>query len=663
MSFLAPIAFSLFALGGVVVFFYILKVRRRRVEVPYLRLWESLVLESRSRSLFKKLQRLLSLLLQLAILTCLILAIADPTFVSDREEIEEVILVLDTSASMGATEDAESTRFDAMLERARALIRDRSAEDSMMLLAISDRVRVASPLEKSRIKLYGALESIELTQRTLDVDRTVEFLTEVMAELPRPRVLVLGDGGVSEIPQRLAEHAKRRATESAGDDATAAANESESSAPLAQWIPIGTTRPNLAITRFSARRNESLATDFVIAEVRNLSEEPARANLEFLLDGRRQKVVPVELEPLGVRLERPQLSLPEGGTLELRLIAESDGESEELPTNALAADDRAFAIIPPHQPRRVLLVTETEAAAEPFRIAFTSMESVIDPSSTAFTLAEYESVSEADREADITICLGVLPESLDPNTHRILINTPLPEGLPVDEKGTIARPRVWDWNREHLLNRFLNYRDLPLPPARQLELRGTTPEAAESIVDGYEGPLIAAFREGRRRTIVVPFDMTAELFPFRLAFPLLLRNAISWFETSEDRVLELDYATGAVISPLRRVTAEVVSATYFVGDFAENAELPTIDGRFHFDSTDEPGPVLFRWGDEAHATAVNLFDAAESDLTVPEPPAGDNAALLGPQSRFTSEPWLLLAMIALALWALEWGLFHRRITE
>ena len=46
MSFLAPIAFSLFALGGVVVFFYILKVRRRRVEVPYLRLWESLVLES-----------------------------------------------------------------------------------------------------------------------------------------------------------------------------------------------------------------------------------------------------------------------------------------------------------------------------------------------------------------------------------------------------------------------------------------------------------------------------------------------------------------------------------------------------------------------------------------------------------------------------------------
>ena len=64
MSFAAPLAFSLFALGAAVLVLYILKVKRRPVVVPYSKLWESLAPETQSRSLFKRLRRWLSLLLQ-----------------------------------------------------------------------------------------------------------------------------------------------------------------------------------------------------------------------------------------------------------------------------------------------------------------------------------------------------------------------------------------------------------------------------------------------------------------------------------------------------------------------------------------------------------------------------------------------------------------------
>ena len=50
------------ALGGALIVLYILKLRRRRVEVPFSQLWERVLREKETTSLFRKLRRLLSLL-------------------------------------------------------------------------------------------------------------------------------------------------------------------------------------------------------------------------------------------------------------------------------------------------------------------------------------------------------------------------------------------------------------------------------------------------------------------------------------------------------------------------------------------------------------------------------------------------------------------------
>ena len=247
MSFLAPIAFSLFALSVAVIVLYILKVRRRPVTVPYLRLWETLIAETRTRSLFKRLKRLLSLLLQLLILACVIFALTQPSLDLDTIQEEHIVLILDASASMNAIEDDESgrTRFDILMEKAGELVEDRSHEDSLMIVEACDRIRVLSPFARNTIKLREALAQARPTHRSLDVARAYAFAQEVTRDLDNPVIIFLSDGSAGAI-EKVIEGADR-----------------------AHLLLIGTPRDNVGIVRFSARKNESLGTDYVIAQVKN----------------------------------------------------------------------------------------------------------------------------------------------------------------------------------------------------------------------------------------------------------------------------------------------------------------------------------------------------------------------------------------------------------
>ena len=66
------------AASALVVVFYILKLRRRAVPVPFSRIWDSVLRDKQATELFSKLRRMLSLLLQLALLALMVLALGDP---------------------------------------------------------------------------------------------------------------------------------------------------------------------------------------------------------------------------------------------------------------------------------------------------------------------------------------------------------------------------------------------------------------------------------------------------------------------------------------------------------------------------------------------------------------------------------------------------------
>ena len=86
----------------------LLKVKRRRVAVPYLRLWEELLVETRARSLFQRLKRLYSLLLQLLILLSILLALGQPAFELSSVKRESIVVLLDTKTLLTLEQHARN---------------------------------------------------------------------------------------------------------------------------------------------------------------------------------------------------------------------------------------------------------------------------------------------------------------------------------------------------------------------------------------------------------------------------------------------------------------------------------------------------------------------------------------------------------------------------
>src|SRR5580700_11131241 len=117
MSLANPTALLWLLLVIPVVIFYILKIRLKRVPVSTILFWRQIFDEKKPRSLWQRLRHLISLLLQIALLLLLIAALTEPFLASEARNSRRVILVIDNSASMNAT-DVEPSRLAKAKEEA-----------------------------------------------------------------------------------------------------------------------------------------------------------------------------------------------------------------------------------------------------------------------------------------------------------------------------------------------------------------------------------------------------------------------------------------------------------------------------------------------------------------------------------------------------------------
>ena len=122
MGILAPLALALLALALPIIALYLLRPRRPAAPVSSLLLWQAALTDVEANAPWQRLRRNWLLLLQLAILALLALASARPVFSAGGATTGNLIVVLDGSASMRAT-DVTPNRF----ERARASVRSLAA--------------------------------------------------------------------------------------------------------------------------------------------------------------------------------------------------------------------------------------------------------------------------------------------------------------------------------------------------------------------------------------------------------------------------------------------------------------------------------------------------------------------------------------------------------
>jgi hypothetical protein len=117
--FLTPLGLATLLIAVPIVLLYLIRPDPSRFELPTYRFLTEEEREQSTTPLFERLSRSLLLLLQLLVILLLAVSLATPYVpVSEREVVEETVLVVDTSASMATGTDGTS-RFDRAIATAR----------------------------------------------------------------------------------------------------------------------------------------------------------------------------------------------------------------------------------------------------------------------------------------------------------------------------------------------------------------------------------------------------------------------------------------------------------------------------------------------------------------------------------------------------------------
>jgi uncharacterized protein with von Willebrand factor type A (vWA) domain len=221
-----------------------LKMRAGEVRVSTTLLWQAVLKDRQANTPWQKLRRNLLLLLQLLILTGLVAALARPAVAIPSVSAGSIVVVLDASASMNAS-DVEPTRFEAARSVVRTLINGLSGNARMTLIQAGYQPKVLISAEDDREKLRKALQTASPSNGTTDW-KTAFALAAGAASAEKgsqpATIVIVSDGGLPEtgLPPLP------------GD---------------VEYIPVGTSAENLAISALALRPSGNQLEMFARIEI------------------------------------------------------------------------------------------------------------------------------------------------------------------------------------------------------------------------------------------------------------------------------------------------------------------------------------------------------------------------------------------------------------
>jgi hypothetical protein len=625
---------------------YILKLRRRTVAVPFSKLWEKILRDKEATSLFSKLKRLLSLLVQLALLALLAFALGDPRAAATLIKGRNLVVLVDASASMQAT-DVAPNRLAAAKDEVKKIIRGLGGADRMLVAQMDAAVTPLGPMSGDTSELERSLDAIKATDARADFPRALRFATDSLRGVENAEIVVVSDG-------RLGDAVDASGKVRIGDDVKLT------------YVPIGAGTRNVGITQFSVRRYPLDKSRYeVMLEVTNTGPEQEDIELSLYGDQTLVDLTKLRLKP-GERLPRfyPNLS-GASRTLEAK-IQPLSGSHDDLP-----ADDRAYALLPERRRAKVLVVTPGNTYLE----AALLLDEYLDVQ-VASPKDYVDKIAVSGVKHDAVIFDGATPAS-PPRANAIYLD-PRGPGSPVKVDAELKQPGFDRIERKHPIVRWTALDDVNVSRGHKL-----VPELGDKVVGGSEqGPILVAGQRGGFKFVALGFDVRDSDLALRVAWPLLLLNTINWF-TDEDAQYISSFRTGDVWRvPVVTQTgqarlrvpggAEVFVPVHegravYLGERAGFYELAGAEG-IGDPATVLPAPPP---GEKpaapttTSAFAANLLDADESkiepvkDLVVDGKKAG---TLSGFQIGVRREIWIYLLLAAILLTAIEWITYHKRIT-
>jgi len=609
MSFLSPWSWLWFApLGGIIIFLYLLKLKRVPRLVSSVMLWNRLVADLQANAPFQKLRRNLLLYLQLLAALVLVAALSRPFLRVKGLEGQSIALILDTSASMRAT-DLAGTRFEAAKKIALKAVDDLGRGDTMAVIAAAAKTQVVSPFTSDRRALGARINSLQCTDTTTRLEEAVRLADSLCARKKHAQIVVLSDGALPPLAEPLASRARLSFTR------------------------VGRRGENVAITALGARRSLSEGGYELLVALENLCSTRRVFTVEVSREGRLLDAREQSLSAGGRGAEVFQIPAAEAGLVRAKLEIADD----------LATDNAAWAFLAPRRQASVLLVTKGDLFLER-ALALDASLVVTKAQAPPSKAPPYQLVVNEGSDG------AALPRA----RGYLFINSGGAQA-PVEITGEVSAPTITDWSRSDPVTRYLDLSGVQIAKARRASLKPWGRALAES--EG--GPVIAAGERGGIRSIYLGWDLLQSDFPLRVAFPIFIANCVDWLVPSEaggqgaavraGEVVPLPVPAG--LSRLRLVSPDGSSTDLTV----DQSPLPIKD-------TDRAGVYTVEGQGFRQQFAVNLLSREESNtkpadqITIAgKPVTGSLAGVMA-----NKEMWRWPVIIALCLITLEWIVFHRR---
>jgi hypothetical protein len=486
MSFLSPLALLGLLFLPVVVAMYLLKLRRDEQVVPSTLLWKRLLTDVEANAPWQKLRRSLLLLLQLLLVALLAILAARPFLERPAGLAGDVVVVIDTSASMGAT-DTPPTRLAQAKDRVLEALRELPANGTVSVIAAGRTARVVVNGTTDLGRVRAAIESITVSPSTGDLGDALNLADALASRAGDADILVATDAALAIKPTTAVNHEVK-------------------------VIQVGRERKNQAIVALAVRPSSSGVTRSVFVSVANLDIEPARRQLELYVDG-------ILFEARDLRTLDPQTrteaiidDVPRGASvIEVRLTNPADMPDTDTP-DALALDDRAWAIVPPDRLRRVLLV----GAGDPYlETALTYL-----PSTELYGVTPEKYGPDTHPELfDLIVFEGFLPAEL-PRAAILAIAPPATSALG-EVVGTLTDPAIGTTSADEPILRYVDLSSVHVGKATKL----VPPVWARTVIPGPAGsPLLyVGDLDGRKAGVLAFLPRNSDL-PLQVAFPLLMAN-------------------------------------------------------------------------------------------------------------------------------------------
>jgi hypothetical protein len=600
------------AISAGVVALYLLDRSKRRQLVATLRFWTPADVRTELKHR-RKIQQPWSLVLQLVSIALLLLAIAGPRLGGDESAARDHVLILDTSAWMGARRAAAGSGQNTLMEEAkadaRAYLRSLPGRDRVMLVRADALATPATAFESNLNVIEQAIRQSQPGASVLNLGQAVEF----------------------------AQRAQRLQSQRAGEIVFAGAfrvpEEDQSFASLPsnlRVLPVTTTQENIGLRKIGLRRSPSAPDVWdIFVAVRNYGSRPHQVDLALQFGGAPAGSKRLTLNPNSEEQATFSYRTRVAGYLETRLNVR-DGFPQ---------DDRAVIELPAQKVLRVVVYSNEPELLRPLIASNLQVNAVFQPAS------KYDAQANAD-----VVVLDRFAPPARPRADSIWIEPPA-AGSPVPVRGTRSGVKLERWLPGEILGAGLRTKDVQLASA---EVFAAAPGDI-AVAETGEGPLIVA-RQGSPKIVVLGFHPVRSSIKYELATPLLVANILRWMAPDTFRRWEVQAGTVGTVN----VAVEKDTAPASVRVVTEdNVPLPfTIDHNVLRFFSGAPGTVRVLTGDREVVYSLTLPDVGEAAWRIPQ---GIRRGVPRVSRRIVSatDLWPWLAVLGGLGLLIDWLLFGR----